>query len=142
MTTLAYIAAMGLLTLDGIVSSRWIHQITTAVISRGVPVNMGAKVWSLIVCFGIVSGMLSGLCFIWLAKPRPVFHAVVYSAGVLFVSLSLAIVTSRLFDSGIVRQGCHRPGYTAPVMVGWSAPVAVGRCAPPMVARCEPPAVG
>ena len=37
---------------------------------------------------------------------------------------------------------CHRPGYTAPVMVGWSAPVAVGRCAPPMVARCEPPAVG
>jgi hypothetical protein len=105
MTTLAYIAAMGLLTLDGIVSSRWIHQITTAVISRGVPVNMGAKVWSLIVCFGIVSGMLSGLCFIWLAKPRPVFHAVVYSAGVLFVSLSLAIVTSRLFDSGIVRHG-------------------------------------
>jgi len=37
---------------------------------------------------------------------------------------------------------CHRPGYTAPVMVGWSAPVAVGRCAPPMVARCGPPAVG
>ena len=36
----------------------------------------------------------------------------------------------------------HRPGYTAPVMVGWSAPVAVGRCAPPMVARCGPPAVG
>jgi len=37
---------------------------------------------------------------------------------------------------------CHRPRYTAPVMVGWSAPTRVGRSAPPMVARCAPPAVG
>lgn len=37
---------------------------------------------------------------------------------------------------------CHRPRYTAPVMVGRCTPPKVGRSAPPAAGRCGPPGIG
>jgi len=68
-------------------------------------VNLVPALWTIIICVGIASGVMSGLCFVWLAKPKPVLHGVIYSSSILLVSLVLAAIANHLIDSSAEGHG-------------------------------------